>query len=159
MASRRATPGRRLSKADTLTLRERRFVAEYMLDFNATKSAIRAGYSEKSAYAAGPELTKKPRLAAAITEAFAERSARTKVDTDWVVQQLRELYARCLEYGKVASARQCLVTLGKHAGGFTDRLEIDAKLEIDFAGAKERIAAKLEALAIATAASLAKKPT
>jgi phage terminase small subunit len=147
MASRRPTTGRRTIKPDALPLRERRFVAEYMLDFNATRSAIRAGYSEKSAYALGPELTKKPRVAGAIAVAFAERSARTKIDADWVVHELRELYARCVEYGKVGVARQCLETLAKHTGGFSDRLEIDAKLEIDFAGAKGRIAERLARLA------------
>ena len=152
MTAPRVKPKRRSTPSDALTLRERRFVAEYVLDFNATKSARRAGYSEKSAYMIGYQLTKKPHLAAAIAEAMKERGERTKIDADWVVQELRELYARCVEYGKVGVARQCLETLAKHTGGFSDRLEIDAKLEIDFAGAKGRIAERLARLA------LAKKP-
>lgn len=42
-----------------LTPKQIRFIDEYMIDLNAKQAAIRAGYSEKTAYAIGPEnLTK-----------------------------------------------------------------------------------------------------
>ena len=43
-----------------LTLKEERFCREYLLDFNATQAAIRAGYSIKTAYSIGQRLLKKP---------------------------------------------------------------------------------------------------
>ena len=41
-----------------LTERKRRFVKEYLIDLNATQAAIRAGYSEKTAYSQGQRLLK-----------------------------------------------------------------------------------------------------
>ena len=38
------------------------FVSEYLKDFNATQAAIRAGYSEKTAYAIGWENLRKPEI-------------------------------------------------------------------------------------------------
>jgi phage terminase small subunit len=50
-----------------LTDKQKRFVAEYLLDLNATQAATRAGYSEKTAVAVGFENPRKPEIAAAIT--------------------------------------------------------------------------------------------
>lgn len=44
------------------------FVNEYLVDFNATQAAIRAGYSEKSAYSIGWENLRKPEIVEAIRE-------------------------------------------------------------------------------------------
>lgn len=43
-------------------LRQKKFCNEYLIDFNATKAAIRAGYSEASAYSQGHDLLKKPEI-------------------------------------------------------------------------------------------------
>ena len=50
-------------KEKKLTAKEVRFCEEYMFDFNKTQSAIRAGYSVKSARTIGYELLKKPHIA------------------------------------------------------------------------------------------------
>ena len=44
---------------DGLTAQQRLFVAEYLKDNTATQAAIRAGYSEKTAYSIGQRLLKK----------------------------------------------------------------------------------------------------
>ncbi len=51
-----------------LTAKARRFVEEYCVDFNATQAAIRAGYSEKTAYSIGSENLRKPDICDAIDE-------------------------------------------------------------------------------------------
>lgn len=48
--------------------KQQRFIEEYPVDFNATQAAIRAGYSEKTAYSIGQENLKKPEIASAIQE-------------------------------------------------------------------------------------------
>lgn len=48
--------------------RQKRFVEEYLVDFNATRAAIRAGYSTKTAYAIGSENLRKPEISKAISE-------------------------------------------------------------------------------------------
>jgi phage terminase small subunit len=70
--------------------KHRRFVEEYIVDLNATQAAIRAGYSEKTAYAQGQRLLKGAEIAAAVAEAQAARSERTKIDADWVLRRLAE---------------------------------------------------------------------
>ena len=42
-----------------MTARQKRFCQEYFIDLNATQAAIRAGYSEKTAYSMGQQLLKK----------------------------------------------------------------------------------------------------
>lgn len=48
--------------------RQQKFADEYLIDCNATQAAIRAGYSEKTAYSIGDENLKKPEIKAYIEE-------------------------------------------------------------------------------------------
>lgn len=56
-----------------LTNKQRVFVAEYVVDFNATRAAIAAGYSENSAANIGYENVRKPDIAAEIERTIAHR--------------------------------------------------------------------------------------
>ncbi|MBM7843756.1 terminase small subunit [Herpetosiphon giganteus] len=49
-----------------LTAKQRRFVDEYLVDFNATQAAIRAQYAERSARSIGSENLTKPEIQAEI---------------------------------------------------------------------------------------------
>lgn len=71
-----------------MTNKQKRFVEEYLIDFNATQSAIRAGYSVNSADKIGPELLGKTSIKRAINKALAERSRRTGITQDRVIQEL-----------------------------------------------------------------------
>ena len=51
---------------EKLTAKQARFVSEYIIDFNATQAAVRAGYSEKTAYSIGTENLRKPEIEKAI---------------------------------------------------------------------------------------------
>jgi phage terminase small subunit len=77
--------------ARKLTPKQKRFVEEYVIDLNATQSAIRAGYSEKTASRIGPELLVKTCVQNAIHEAKSQRSARTQITADRVVQELARI--------------------------------------------------------------------
>jgi phage terminase small subunit len=71
--------------------RQQRFVDEYLLDLNATRAAIRAGYSPKTAAQYGHQLLQKTSVRAAIARATAARSERTRIGADAVVQELARL--------------------------------------------------------------------
>ncbi len=71
--------------------KQERFVEEYLIDLNATQAAIRAGYSNKSAKEIGCENLTKPNIRKAIDIALAERSRRTGVTADRVVQELAKI--------------------------------------------------------------------
>jgi phage terminase small subunit len=74
-----------------LTPKQQRFVDEYLIDLNATQSAIRAGYSPKSAGRFAQELLIKTHIAQAIEQAKAERSERTKITQDDVLKMWHDL--------------------------------------------------------------------
>ncbi len=74
-----------------LTDKQRLFVAEYLVDLNATQAAIRAGYGTKAAAVTGHENLRKPNIAAAVQVAMQERIARTEVTADRVVKELARL--------------------------------------------------------------------
>lgn len=73
-----------------LTRKQQLFVQEYLVDLNGAQAAIRAGYSKKTASVIAAENLSKPYLSQAIQKAFAERSRRTQVTQDRVIQE----YAR-----------------------------------------------------------------
>ena len=71
-----------------LTDKQKRFCEEYLIDLNATKAAIRAGYKEKTAYAQGQRLLKKVEAQEYLQELMDERSKRTEITADRVLQEL-----------------------------------------------------------------------
>lgn len=77
-----------MKKPKTLTGKQLRFVHEYLVDYNATKAAIRAGYSEKTAYSIGFENLRKPEIRAAIEQAEEEQAKRLKINADKVLNLL-----------------------------------------------------------------------
>lgn len=74
-----------------MTERQKRFIAEYLIDLNATQAAIRAGYSVKTAGSIGDENLKKPEINSAIAKEMAKRSKRTGVNQDRVVLELAKI--------------------------------------------------------------------
>ena len=74
-----------------LTAQVKRFVQEYLFDLNATKAALRAGYSPKSARQYGNKLLDDPRVQAAILAGQEARSRRVGVDQGYVLQRLLEI--------------------------------------------------------------------
>lgn len=75
-----------------LTAKQQRFVDEYLIDLNATQAAIRAGY-KKSEYTDtnANKLLGNTRIAEAIDKAMAERSKRTGINQDRVLQEIAKL--------------------------------------------------------------------
>lgn len=74
-----------------LTDKQKKFVEEYLLDLNATQACIRAGYSSKRASEIGYQLLQKTTVSEAISEALAERSRRTGINQDRVIQELARI--------------------------------------------------------------------
>lgn len=74
-----------------MTRKQDRFVKEYLIDLNATQAAIRAGYSPKTANEQGARLLANVSVQEAIAKAMAERSKRTGISQDRVVQELARI--------------------------------------------------------------------
>ena len=74
-----------------MTKKQKRFAEEYLIDLNATQAAIRAGYSPETAGSIGAENLKKPEIKSKIDKAMAERSRRTGINQDRVLQELARI--------------------------------------------------------------------
>ena len=59
--------------ANGLTNKQRKFVNEYLRDFNATQAALRSGYSQKTARSIGAENLTKPDILAEIKTSIDEK--------------------------------------------------------------------------------------
>lgn len=83
-----------------LTPKQQRFVAEYLIDLNATQAAIRAGYSAKTADVQGPRLLGNVRISEAVSKRRQKVLERAEVTTERIVQEaaavafsdIRQLY-------------------------------------------------------------------
>lgn len=111
-----------------LTSKQEMFCLEYLVDMNATKAAIRAGYSEKTAGAMGHENLKKLEISNRLTELMQERCEKTKIDAEWVLIQAVKVHERCMQHEPVlvngeptgefkfehSGANKALEIIGKH---------------------------------------------
>ena len=74
-----------------LTDRQRRFVDEYPVDCNASRAAIRAGYSPNAAEKAGYRLKKTPAVREALDAAFEAKRQGAEVDRERIIRELARI--------------------------------------------------------------------
>lgn len=73
------------------------FCREYLIDLNATKAAIRAGYSLRSATMQGSRLLTKDDIKQRIAELNEARLKSLKIDASYVLRQAVKLHERCMQ--------------------------------------------------------------
>lgn len=74
-----------------LTSKQRIFCEEYCIDFNATRAAKAARYSEKTAYAIGVENLKKPQIKEYIKEYQSDLSAACGISAMKVLNEYKKM--------------------------------------------------------------------
>lgn len=122
--------------AQKLTKKERIFADEYVKTTNGTQSAITAGYSEKTARSKGSQLLTKINVRQYIEAVMNERSKDTIATADEVLEYLtrvvrgEEKDAFGLDVS-VADKTKAAELLGKRHMLFTDKVKLDAEIEID----------------------------
>ena len=125
-----------MADANTLTKKERIFADEYIKTTNATQSAIKAGYAENSASVTGSKMLRKPKVRQYIDAVMNERSKDTIATADEVLEYLtrvvrgEEKDAFGLDVS-VADKTKAAELLGKRHMLFTDKVKLDAEIEID----------------------------
>ena len=125
-----------MADANTLTKKERIFADEYIKTTNATQSAIKAGYAENSASVTGSKMLRKPKVRQYIDAVMNERSKNTIATADEVLEYLtkfmngEEKDAFGLDVS-VADRTKAAELLGKRHMLFTDKVKLDAEIEID----------------------------
>lgn len=74
-----------------LTPRQQRFCEEYVIDFNGTQAAIRAGYTSSSAGAQAHYLLKNPNIRDYIEELKGAKRRQVEVRSDRILQALETM--------------------------------------------------------------------
>jgi len=82
---------KKTDRLPTLNRRQQLFVAEYLVDLDAKNAAIRAGYSEKSAYSIGTENLNKPQIKSAIDAEIEKRKDKITFTASQVLEELARI--------------------------------------------------------------------
>jgi phage terminase small subunit len=138
-----------------VTPKREKFCVEYQVDFNATQAAIRAGYSERTAYSIGQRLLKNVEVQSRIqelrakefkktiataeeVEAMLSRAMRGELDEEVVVVEgSGDGYSEAKIMTKQISARDRLKAaelMGKRHQLFTDKVQMSGELMPIFVG-------------------------
>ncbi len=81
----------------SLNAKQEMFCKEYLKDLNATQAAIRAGYSERTAYSTGQRLLKHVEINARVKELKAKRAEELELDAYWVLKRLMDISNRSMQ--------------------------------------------------------------
>ena len=125
-----------MADTNTLTEKERIFADEYIKTTNATQSAIKAGYAENSASVTGSKMLRKPKVRQYIDAVMSERSKNTIATADEVLEYLTKVMngeekdAFGLDTS-IADRTKAAELLGKRHMLFTEKVKLDAEIEID----------------------------
>ncbi len=131
----------------SLTDKQKVFCKEYIIDFNATQAAIRAGYSEDSARQIASDNMTKHDILNFIQELIKPRLDKLNITVDSVLKDIVEIKERCMqkipvkEYDKTEkewvetgewefdsnAALKATEQLGKYLKMFTDKTELTGR--------------------------------
>jgi phage terminase small subunit len=112
-----------MPKVVGLTAKQERFVAEYLIDSNATRSALAAGYSEHTAARLGSQLLATPKVKAALTAGRRRLAAKLELTAERVLADIERISAKAERAKKYGEALKGKELLGKHLKLFTEKHE------------------------------------
>jgi len=135
-----------------LTEKQKRFVDEYIIDANATQSAIRAGYSKRTAYSIGVENLRKPEVESAIEARLEEIRTQKTATAQEVMEYLSSVMrgeskseivvvesmgngegSQAVHVDKYPDEKERLKAaelLGKRFGIFTEKVDVRGDMEL-----------------------------
>ena len=93
---------KQVKKEARLNPRQKRFVQKYLICFNATKAAIFAGYSKKTAYSIGEENLRKPEIKSAIAAAQKKDEDRYEITKEkWLAELAIVFFSDIKDYVEI----------------------------------------------------------
>ena len=107
-----------------LTAKQKMFVANYIVDINATQAAVKSGYSVKTAQEQSSRLLSNVMIQNAIQYQMKAREQRTLVTADYVINGIKRVADNT---EKDADRLKAYELLGKHLKLFTDKTELSGK--------------------------------
>lgn len=132
-----------------------RFCEEYVIDHNATQAAIRAGYSERSAYSQASDLLRKPEIQNRIQELAGKLTKATIATAEEVLEHFSkvmrgEIFDQVVKrdedgnlqkvdvVAKLSDRNKAAESLAKHYALLVDKVEVTKP--------KTELAAQIEAV-------------
>jgi len=115
-----------------MTPKQKLFIKEYLIDLNATRAAISAGYSEKTAYSQGQRLLKHVEVSAKLSESVQKLTEKLEISTEYVLTGIKDIVERSIKRGDEYDAFAALKgyeLLGKYRKLFTDKIEHSGQIE------------------------------
>ncbi len=112
-------------QSNGLTLRQARFVKEYLVDLNGTQAAIRAGYSAHTANKQSTRLLTNADIKAAVEAGTAKQHAQLDLTAQKVLTELLGVgYATVAATDvRVSDKLRALELLAKHLGLLTEQVD------------------------------------
>jgi phage terminase small subunit len=110
----------------TLNARQQAFVAEYLIDLNATQAAIRAGYSAKTAPQAASRLLTNVEISKLVNRTQSERAEKLEITAASITARLMSIAdkAELMDGpGALSVARQSMMDVAKLNGLVVDSHE------------------------------------
>lgn len=109
-----------------MTIKQDRFITEYIKTGNGTQSAIKAGYSPKTARLIACENITKPYIKEKIERAMSKEAEKLGINAEFVLKNL-SYFAKKKKLKSANAALKANELLGKHLKLFHDN-EVDLKL-------------------------------
>lgn len=124
-----------MSIESKLTTKQLIFCKEYLIDYNATRSATVAGYSEKTADSQGSRMLKNVKIKAYLDEMTTQRAERLDVTADKILIEITKVAYVDIEDTesevKPSDKLKALDMLGKHVGLYErDNEQSKTKVEV-----------------------------
>lgn len=141
-----------------LTERQKKFCDEYLIDYNATQAAIRAGYNKKTAYSQGQRLLKNVEVKAYIDEQIERLHNEKTADAREVMEYLTSVMrgesraeivvvegkgdgcSKAVKIDKRPDEKEKLKAaelLGKRFGLFKEKVEVESDIPVVIKGGGE----------------------
>lgn len=109
-----------------MTSKQHKFICRYIINNNATQSAIEAGYSKKTAYSIGQRLLKNVEIQKVITQYKIESLNKMKIKIDEVLEDVH----RISKEGKNDYVKlKALDMLMRHCGAYLDEDKLIQRLK------------------------------
>lgn len=107
-----------------MTVRQRRFVEEYLVDFNGSAAVTRAGYGTQSPKRLAYEMLKNPAIRAAIDQVTLERAEKSNLNPEYVMNKLRRTIEKAENDNNHSAVLRGCEIMARALGMFIERKEI-----------------------------------
>ena len=126
--------------SEKLTPKQERFVDEYMIDMNAAKASVRAGYASKRSDSWGYQLLGNPKISEAIRERREKQAKESWLTVEKLMNDIELIKQDAMKTreGKDgqpvmidrAAALKAAELQGRRLGAFNDKLNVQGSIQI-----------------------------